>query len=58
MDKDIKKGIKRLLLIDTLAASFGSISKIFDEADKELEEFFKGVEEDRKKTEKFINNKD
>ncbi|HYE12612.1 MAG TPA: hypothetical protein VEF53_20805 [Patescibacteria group bacterium] len=38
MDKEIKKDIKKLLLLDSLLTSTYSISRIFDEVEAELEE--------------------
>ena len=38
MDKELKKGIKKLLLADSLLISSSFISKLFDEIEDELEE--------------------
>ncbi|MDF2593010.1 MAG: hypothetical protein K0S75_2476 [Clostridia bacterium] len=38
MDKEIKKDIKKLLILDSLLTSTYSISRIFDEVEAELEE--------------------
>lgn len=40
MDKELKKGIKKLLLLDSVISSSGSLSKILDETERELEEMF------------------
>ena len=40
MNKEIKKGIKKILLVDTLISSIQVISNILDEADKEIDDFF------------------
>jgi hypothetical protein len=38
MDKEIKKDIKKLLLLDSLLTSTYSVSRILDEVEAELEE--------------------
>ncbi|MDF2593373.1 MAG: hypothetical protein K0S75_2839 [Clostridia bacterium] len=38
MDKEIKKDIKKLLILDSLLTSTYSISRILDEVEAELEE--------------------
>lgn len=40
MDNELKKDIKRLLLLDTLLTSTVSVSGILDEVEDELEEIF------------------
>jgi hypothetical protein len=40
MDKELKKDIKKLLLVDSILTSSSSISKILDEVEDELEELF------------------
>jgi ERCC4-type nuclease len=40
MDKELKKDIKKLLFLDTLLSSTGSVSRILDEVEEELEEIF------------------
>jgi len=40
MDKELKKGIKKLLLVDSLLTSSSSVSRILDEVEDELEELF------------------
>ncbi|OGO79034.1 MAG: hypothetical protein A2Y23_14420 [Clostridiales bacterium GWB2_37_7] len=39
MDKELKKGIKKLLFLDTLLTSSDSLSRILDDVEDELEEF-------------------
>jgi hypothetical protein len=40
MDNEIKKDIKKLLLLDSLRTSTGSLSRILDDVEDELEELF------------------
>lgn len=42
MDKELKKAIKRFLLLDSLFSSSSSVGSIFDEIEDELEEMFGG----------------
>jgi hypothetical protein len=40
MDKELKKDIKKLLFLDTVLSSTGSVSRILDEVEEELEGIF------------------
>lgn len=38
MDKEIKKGIKKLFFVDSLITTINSLNNIMDEAEKEIDE--------------------
>lgn len=60
MDKNFKKGIKQLLLLDTLLSSTSTLSQVLEEAEEELEEMFGKPEKSTLRLEnllKFRTNK-
>lgn len=46
MDRELKNGIKKILLADSIITSSSSISRILDEVEDELEEIF-GMSHDK-----------
>ena len=57
MDKELKKGIKKLLFLDSLLSSTGSLSEILDEVEDELEEIFGGSQKKINSIEDFYKIK-
>lgn len=57
MDKELKKGIKKLLLVDSLLTSSSSISRILDEVEDELDELFDKTHEKSFKIEELFKIK-
>lgn len=57
MDRELKNGIKRVLLLDTLFNSKNSLSGIFNEVEYELEEIFGGSKKSFLNLEEFLNKK-
>ncbi len=55
MNKDIKKGIKKVLFWDTLFTTAIELSQIMDGVDEELDELFKGTKKEYKQIEKLLS---
>ncbi len=57
MDKELRSGIKRVLLLDSLFSSKNSLARVFNEVEYELEEMFGGSKQSFFNLEEFLNKK-
>jgi hypothetical protein len=57
MDRELKRGIKKVLLLDTLLHSKNSLFSIFNEVEYELEEMFGGSKKSFFNLKEFMNKK-
>lgn len=58
MENELKKGIKKLLLVDSLLVSSSFISKTLDDIEDELEDLFGKSNDKNFKIDDLFKNKD